>query len=88
MHGSAFAAWVRRELVPELRPGTVVIRDSPSTQRNLVAAEALRLAGCRFLYLRPYSPERNPDEPAFSTLKAPLHRLDEGWMASIWCNIL
>jgi hypothetical protein len=37
--------------VPELRSGTVVILDNLATHRNVVAADALRQAGCWFLYL-------------------------------------
>jgi transposase len=42
---------------------------------NLEAAEALRQAGCWFLYLPPYSPDLNPIEQAFSKLKAHLRRI-------------
>ncbi|MCP5085531.1 MAG: IS630 family transposase, partial [Rhodobacteraceae bacterium] len=38
-------------------------------------AEALRKAGCWFLFLPPYSPDLNPIEQAFSKLKAHLRRI-------------
>lgn len=75
MDGPAFAAYVREVLVPELHPGTVVILDNLATHRNVEAAEALRQAGCWFLYLPPYSPDLNPIEQAFSKLKAHLRRI-------------
>lgn len=75
MDGSAFAAYVEKVLVPELEPGTVVILDNLATQKNAVAAKAMRDAGCWFLFLPPYSPDVNPIEIAFSKLKAHLRRI-------------
>ncbi|MFG6592815.1 IS630 family transposase [Sulfitobacter sp. 1A12157] len=75
MDGPAFAAYVREVLVPELSPGTVVILDNLATHRNAEAAEALRQAGCWFLYLPPYSPDLNPIEQAFSKLKSHLCKI-------------
>ena len=75
MDGPAFAAYVSEVLVPELAPGTVVILDNLATHRNVEAAEALRQAGCWFLYLPPYSPDLNPIEQAFSKLKSHLRKI-------------
>ncbi len=61
--------------MPELSPGTVVILDSLATHKNAAAAKAMRKAGCRFLFLPPYSPDLNPIEMAFSKLKAHLRRI-------------
>lgn len=58
MDGSAFAAYVKKVLVPELEPGTVVILDNLATHKNAVAAKAMRDAGCWFLFLPPYSRKR------------------------------
>ena len=75
MNGPAFAAYVQKVLVPELTPGTVVILDNLATHRNAEAAEAIRQAGCWFLYLPPYSPDLDPIEMAFSKLKANLRKI-------------
>jgi transposase len=74
MDGEAFAAYVRKVLVPELQPGTAVVLDNLATHRNAEATQALREAGCWFLYLPPYSPDLNPIEQAFSKLKAHLRK--------------
>ena len=74
MNGAAFAAYIREVLVPEIKPGTVVICDNLATHKNCDAAAALRAHGCWFLYLPPYSPNLNPIEQAFSTLKAHLRK--------------
>ncbi len=75
MDGPAFAAYVREVLAPELKPGTVVVLDNLATHKNVEAADALRQAGCWFLYLPPYSPDLNPIEQAFSKLKAHLRKV-------------
>lgn len=75
MDGPAFAAYVREVLVPEIKPGTVVVLDNLATHRNKEAATALRAHGCWFLFLPPYSPDLNPIEQAFSKLKAHLRRI-------------
>ena len=75
MDGPAFVAYVRNVLIPELEPGTVVVLDNLATHKNKEAAQALRQAGCWFLFLPPYSPDLNPIEMAFSKLKANLRRI-------------
>ena len=75
MNGTTFATYVRNVLIPEIAPGTVVILDNLSTHKNAEAAQAMRDAGCWFLYLPPYSPDLNPIEMAFSKLKAHLRRI-------------
>ena len=74
MDSPAFMACVRKVLISELAPGTVVILDNPATHKNAEAASAMRNAGCWFLFLPPYSPDLNPIEMAFAKLKAHLRR--------------
>lgn len=64
--------------MPELNPGTVVIRDDLATHRNKVAAQALKNAGGWFGHLPPCAPDLNPLEMAFSELKAHLRRIGAG----------
>lgn len=64
MDGEAFDTYVTQVLLPELEPGTVVILDNLATHRNAAAANAMREAGCWFLFLPPYSPDLNPIEMA------------------------
>ena len=75
MNGPTFAAYVRKVLIPEIAPGTVVILANLSPHKNAEAAQAMREAGCWFLFLPPYSPDLNPIEMAFSKLKAHLRRI-------------
>lgn len=55
MDGSAFAAYVREVLIPEITPGTAVILDNLATHRNGEAAAELKAHGCWLLYLPPFT---------------------------------
>ena len=70
MHGLAFKAYVEQVLVPELKPGDIVIMDNLPAHKVKGVREAIEGAKARLLYLPPYSPDFNPIEMAFSKLKA------------------
>ena len=70
MNGDAFLAYVRQVLVPEIKPGDVVIMDNLPAHKVSGVREAIEDAGASLLYLPPYSPDFNPIEMAFSKLKA------------------
>ena len=53
----------------------MVILDNLSTNKSPRAAKVLRVHGCWFLFLPPYSPDLNPIEMAFTKLKAQLRRI-------------
>ena len=66
----AFQAYVEQVLVPELRPGDIVIMDNLSSHKGLAVRHAIEAAGASLLFLPPYSPDFNPIENAFAKLKA------------------
>ena len=69
LDGEAFAAWVEQFLIPELRPGDVVVMDNLPTHRIKAASELLKRSGHGLLYLPPYSPDMNPIEEMWSKVK-------------------
>mmetsp|Transcript_29641 Transcript_29641/g.58628 ORF Transcript_29641/g.58628 Transcript_29641/m.58628 type:complete len:194 (+) Transcript_29641:170-751(+) len=75
MDRPAFAAYLRKALVPDITPGTVVILDNLATHRNKEATQALRDHGCLFLSLPPYSPDLSQLRLAYSKLKAHLRKI-------------
>jgi transposase len=94
---AAFEAYGEKVLVPELRPGDVVIGDvvigdvvildnlsSPKGPRVRALIEA---AGASLLYLPPYSPDFNPIENAFAKLKALLRKAAERTVEGLWTTI-
>jgi transposase len=70
-----FRHFVTEALVPALRPGQVVVMDNLSSHKTAGIREAIEAAGCRVLYLPPYSPDLNPVENAFSKIKSRLKTL-------------
>ncbi len=56
----AFESYVARVLVPELRPGDVVIMDNLPAHKGPRVAALIEAAGARLLHLPPYSPDFNP----------------------------
>jgi transposase len=74
MDGAAFLAYVEQVLVPELRPGDIVIMDNLPAHKGTGVRHAIENAGATLRYLPPYSPDLNPIEMAFSKLKAFLRK--------------
>src|SRR5258707_69219 len=72
MNRVIFETYVEPHLASTLRPGDVVILDNLSSHKSEKAAAILRDRGAWFLFTRPYSPDLNPIEMAFSKPKAHL----------------
>ncbi len=77
MTGDRFVAYVEQVLLPELRPGDVVILDNLSAHKRAEARELIESAGCALVFLPAYSPDYNPIENAYSKLKALLRKAKE-----------
>ena len=81
----AFEAYVERVLVPELRPGDLVVMDNLSSHKGpRVVRSMIEEAGAQLLFLPPYSPDLNPTEQAFSKLKARLRKAAERAVDGLW----
>jgi transposase len=68
-------AFTEQVLLPALHPGQVVVLDNLSPHRALPVRALVEQAGCRLLFLPPYSPDFNPIEQAWSKLKTLLRGL-------------
>jgi transposase len=66
---AVFLAFVEQVLVPELRPGQVVVIDNLAAHKRPGAKKAIEGAGCRLMFLPRYSPEWNPIEPCWGKMK-------------------
>lgn len=80
----SFEAYVDQVLVPELRPGDVVIMDNLASHKSPTVRAAIEAAGAELRFLPPYSPDLNPIENAFSKLKALLRKAAERTVDGLW----
>ena len=83
----AFETYVAKVLVPELRPGDIVIMDNLSSHKGPRVRKMIEAANASLLYLPPYSPDFNPIENAFSKLKAHLRKAAERTVDGLWAAI-
>lgn len=60
INGHAFQAYVDQVLVPELKPGDIVIMDDLGSHKGRGVRAAIEALGATLLYLPPYSPDLNP----------------------------
>ena len=65
-----FNLWVEEFLVPELKPGQVVILDNATFHKSEKTRKLVEGAGCTLLFLPPYSPDLNPIEIFWANFKA------------------
>ena len=83
----SFETYVEKVLVPELRPGDIVILDNLSSHKGPRVWEMIEAAGASLRHLPPYSPDFNPIELAFSKLKALLRKAAERTIDGLWTTI-
>ena len=79
--GSAeFRRFVERLLLPQLRPGQIVLWDNLNAHKNKRVREMIEAKGATIQFLPSYSPELNPIEAAWSKLK---HFVRKAWSTGI-----
>lgn len=71
-----FRAFVRQQLIANLRPGDIVVMDNLSAHKDGEVRRLIQAAGAELLFLPPYSPEFNPIEKTWAKLKALIRRAE------------
>lgn len=84
VNADVFEAFVERVLVPELRPGDVVVMDNLSSHKRARTRELIESAGAQLVFLPPYSPDLNPIEMVFSKIKQALRSLGCRTREALW----
>jgi transposase len=87
INADVFEAFVAQVLVPELRPGDVVVLDNLSSHKRASTRASIEAAGATLLFLPPYSPDLNPIELAFSKLKQLLRTAGHRTMTALWRDV-
>lgn len=67
-------AWIKDVLIPKLEPGQTVIMDNARFHKKPETAELIKNAGCQLRFLPPYSPDLNPIENVWHTIKSTLRK--------------
>jgi transposase len=84
VNGDVFEAFVEQVLVPNLRPGDIVIMDNLSSHKRERVRELVEAAHAQLEYLPPYSPDLNPIEMIFSKIKQLLRTLASRTQNTLW----
>lgn len=66
--------WLENCLLPTLSAGQVVVMDNATFHKGGRISQLIEDAGCKLLYLPPYSPQLNQIEHCWSWLKSRIHR--------------
>ena len=64
-----FNHWLKDFLIPELKPGQVVIMDNATFHKSKESLKLIEKADCKILFLPPYSPDLNPIEIFWANFK-------------------
>jgi transposase len=75
MNGEMFKAYVEQSLAPTLKRDDIVFMDNVSVHKVSGIEEAIEARGAILFYLPAYSPDFNPIEQLFATLKALLRKV-------------
>jgi transposase len=69
MNSRLFELWFTEVLLKLIPKGNVIIMDNASWHRKKILKKLAEDAGCRVIFLPPYSPDFNPIEQVWANLK-------------------
>jgi transposase len=84
VNGDVFEAFVKQVLLPQLKPGDIVILDNLSSHRRASIEWLIESAGAQLRFLPPYSPDLNPIEMVFAKIKQLLRSLACRTRDALW----
>lgn len=72
---AVFELYIEKVLVPDLAAGMIVVIDNASFHKSAKIKKLIEEAGCRLIYLPPYSPDLNPIEHYWHKLKTIIRKI-------------
>ncbi|MGL9719173.1 MAG: IS630 family transposase [Wolbachia sp.] len=82
-NSEVFEAYVEHILVPVLKDGPTVVLDNASFHKSERTRNLIENAGCKVLFLPPYSPDLNPIEKFWFAIKHAIRKV----LPNFWPNI-
>ncbi len=79
-----FTAYVEQVLVPELKPGMIVVMDNLTPHKAPAVAAMIKEAGAELWFLPPYSPDLNPIELMWAKVKELLRAAKARTQHELW----
>jgi transposase len=76
-------AWIEQSLIKELKKGQTVVLDNASFHKSDKIKKLIESAGCKVIFLPPYSPDLNPIEHVWANLKRFLRKCCQTF-SSLW----
>ncbi|WP_353289328.1 transposase [Wolbachia endosymbiont (group A) of Paraperithous gnathaulax] len=70
-----FNVWLERRLLPQLQRDTTIVMDNATFHKTPKTKSLIESFGCHLLYLPTYSPDLNPIEHCWHTIKSCLRPL-------------
>ena len=84
VNGDVFEAFVEQVLIPQLKPGDIVVMDNLSSHKRARVRERIEATQAELRYLPPYSPDLNPIELVSSKIKQLLRTLKTRTKDALW----
>ena len=84
MTGAAFEAYIEQFVLPEVRPGDMLVWDNLGAHKTKGVRKLVEKAGASIVFLPPYSPDLNPIELAWSKVKSILR----SYAARSWDDLI
>lgn len=76
-NAAVYETYVQYVLAPSLKPGQIVVIDNARFHKTKKIVDLIESAGCRIIFLPPYSPDLNPIEHCWSFVKSAIRKAAE-----------
>jgi len=87
INGESFRLYVREILLPELKPGDIVVMDNLGSHKGAEVRRLIRSVRARLWFLPPYSPDLNPIEQAFAKIKHAMRLAQQRTLATVTTTV-
>lgn len=76
-NAAVYETYIEKVLIPSLKPGMVLIIDNARFHKSRRVIKLVESVGCRIIFLPPYSPDLNPIEHHWTSVKNEIRKMAE-----------